>query len=56
MYKVTYIDKQDKSLVKTMEFPTLHEAIVFTNKQPMINQVLELKLYDDNPVKKENRT
>jgi len=56
MYKVTYIDNVKDSLVKTESFDTLFKAIGFTNQQPRFNQVLELKFYEDNPVKKENRT
>ena len=56
MYKVTYIDSENGSMVKTESFDTLFKAIGFTNQQPRVNQVLELKFYDDEPVKKENRT
>lgn len=56
MYKVTYIDKNDSSLVKSKIFDSYQKAVVFTNEQPKINEVLELKYYDDNLVKKENRT
>jgi len=56
MYKVTYIDNVKDSLVKTESFDTLFKAIGFTNQQPRSNQILELKFYEDNPVKKENRT
>jgi len=56
MYKVTYVDNVKDSLVKTESFDTLFKAIGFTNQQPRVNQVLELKFYDDEPVKKENRT
>ena len=56
MYKVTYIDNVKDSLVKTESFDTLFKAIGFTNQQPRVNRVLELKFYEDNPVKKENRT
>jgi hypothetical protein len=56
MYKVTYIDNVKDSMVKTEVFDTLFKAIGFTNQQPRSNQILELKFYEDNPVKKENRT
>jgi hypothetical protein len=56
MYRVTYIDNEKDSLVKVKNFDTLFEAIGFTNRQPRVNQILELKYYDDEPVKKENRT
>jgi len=56
MYKVTYIDNIKDSMVRTEVFDTLFKAIGFTNQQPRSNQILELKFYDDEPVKKENRT
>jgi len=56
MYKVTYIDKAKDCMVRTQSFESLFKAISFTNLQPKENQVLELKFYDDEPVKKENRT
>jgi hypothetical protein len=56
MYKVTYIDNTKDSMVRTEVFDTLFKAIGFTNQQPRNNQILELKFYDDEPVKKENRT
>jgi hypothetical protein len=56
MYKVTYIDNQKDSMVKTKSFDTLFKAIGFTNQQPRVNQILELKFYSDDVVKKENRT
>jgi len=55
MYKVTYIDSENGSMVKTESFDTLFKAIGFTNQQPRSNQVLELKYYNDNEVKKEDR-
>ena len=56
MYKVTYIDKEKDFMVKTESFDTLFKAIGFTNQQPRVNQILELKWYDDVSTKKENRT
>jgi hypothetical protein len=55
MYKVTYIDNEKDSLVKTESFDTLFKAIGFTNQQPQKNQILELKYYSDEKPK-ENRT
>jgi hypothetical protein len=60
MYKVTYIDKQDNSYVKAEVFNTMQEAISFTNKKEFgkfgnNNEILELKFYDEQPLKKENR-
>ena len=55
MYKVTYIDNIKDSMVKTEVFDTLFKAIGFTNQQPRVNQILELKYYSDDSTK-ENRT
>lgn len=55
IYKVTYIDNEKDSKVKTESFDTLFKAIGFTNQQPRINQILELKFYS-NEKPKENRT
>ena len=53
-YKVTYIDKEKDSMVKTESFDTLFQAIGFTNQQPRSTQILELKFYSEES-KKENR-
>ena len=36
------------SLVKSKIFDSYQKAVVFTNEQPKINEVLELKYYDDD--------
>lgn len=54
MYKVThYANCSTKVVVK--EFKDLSEATIFCNSLPL-NAVLEVKLYPDVVVKKEDRT
>jgi hypothetical protein len=54
VYKVNYFVQQTNK-VSVKEFPTLSEATTFCIKLP-INSVLEVKLYPDVVVKKEDRT
>ena len=54
MYKVTYYANFSNKVVDK-EFPDLHAATEFCNSLPL-NSVLEVKLYPDNQVKKEDRT
>jgi hypothetical protein len=56
IFKVTYIDKEQDSLVKTVSFDTLFKAIGFTNNQPRTNQILELKFYSNDDNRKPNRS
>jgi hypothetical protein len=54
VYKVTYYANFSNKVVDK-NFKDLHEATEFCNSLP-INSVLEVKLYPDNVVKKEDRT
>lgn len=54
MYKVTYYANFSNKVV-SKDFKDLHEATEFSNGLP-INSVIEIKLYPDNVVKKEDRT
>lgn len=54
MYKVTYYANFSNKVV-SKDFKDFHEATVFCNALPL-NMVLEVKLYPDVVVKKEDRT
>ena len=54
MYKVIYYATSTETMVLTKQFPTLAEAVEFSNKLPL-NSVLEIKHYDDVSTKKPNR-
>jgi hypothetical protein len=54
VYKVTYYANFSNKVVNK-DFKDLHEATEFCNSLPL-NMVLEVKLYPDVVVKKEDRT
>jgi hypothetical protein len=55
VYKVTYYLATGSNTVATKNFPNLQEATAFTLTCPL-ESVIEVKLYPDNVVKKEDRT
>lgn len=55
MYKVTYYFSASGANVVTKEFKTFQEASEFSLSRPT-GSVIEIKLYPDEQVKKEDRT
>jgi hypothetical protein len=55
MYKVTYYLATGSNTVATKNFNTFQEASEFSLSCPR-ESVIEIKLYPDNEVKKEDRT
>jgi hypothetical protein len=53
MYKVIYC--LTNGAVRFKAFNELKEATIFANEQPT-NAVLEIKYYDENPTRKQDRT
>jgi len=43
MYRVVYMDLENKNINKEEYFENLFEAISFTNKKPMLGRILDLR-------------